>query len=141
MSKYEQGKDAPNSTRLIQLADALGVNPEYFFRPDTVELGEVNFRKHLAFGIWQQEAVKEQVREHLERYLAAERLFDSEDHSHGFAQWRAFFKVANTDDIEKAAEGLRDVAPWHQSEPWPKGLLPRPERRNYWGSVLERSRM
>lgn len=30
LSKYEQGKDAPNSTRLIQLADALGVNPEYF---------------------------------------------------------------------------------------------------------------
>ena len=111
LSKYEQGKDAPNSTRLIQLADALGVNPEYFFRSDSVELGEVDFRKHSAFGKKQQEAVKEQVREHLERYLAAERLFDNERDGKGFAKWREHFRVSNTDDIEKAAESLREE--WH----------------------------
>lgn len=91
-SKYEQGKDAPNSTRLIQLADALGVNPEYFFRSDSVELGEVDFRKHSAFSKKQQEAVKEKMREHLERYPAAERLFDSENDSHGFAHRRAHYQ-------------------------------------------------
>ncbi|GGY73150.1 helix-turn-helix domain-containing protein [Marinobacter zhanjiangensis] len=109
LSKYEQGRDAPNSTRLIQLADVLGVNPEYFFRSDSVELGEVDFRKHSAFGKKQQEAVKEQVREHLERYLAAESLFETGNKDKGFAQWQERFPVSNVDDIEKAAEDLRQA--------------------------------
>ncbi|MDX1587793.1 MAG: XRE family transcriptional regulator [Oleiphilaceae bacterium] len=111
LSKFEQGRDAPSSTRLIQLADALGVNPEYFFRSDSVELGEVDFRKHSAFGKKQQAAVKEQVREHLERYLAAERLFDTGDATAGFARWRACFPVSCVGDTEKAAEYVREN--WH----------------------------
>ncbi|MCH8530728.1 MAG: XRE family transcriptional regulator [Saccharospirillum sp.] len=111
LSKFEQGKDAPNSTRLIQLADALGVNPDYFFRSDTVELGEVDFRKHSAFGKRQQEAVKEQVREHLERYLAAEALFEAENSGDGFTQWRQRFPVSSVDDVENAAAALREG--WH----------------------------
>lgn len=109
LSKYERGRDAPNSTRLIQLADVLGVNPEYFFRSDSVELGEVDLRKHSAFGKKQQEAVKEQVREHLERYLAAENLFETGTGDKGFAQWQERFPVSNVDDIEKAAEDLRQA--------------------------------
>jgi Zn-dependent peptidase ImmA (M78 family) len=111
LSKFEQGKDVPNSTRLIQLADALGVNPEYFFRSDSVELGEVDFRKHSAFGKKQQDAVKEQVREHLERYIAAETLFETENSTNRFAQWRERFSVTGADDIEQAAEALREG--WH----------------------------
>lgn len=107
LSKYEQGKDTPNSTRMIQLADILGVNPEYFFRSDSVELGEVDFRKHSSFGKKQQEAVKEQVREHLERYLAAESLFESESPSNGFNHWGERFPISCVDDIEQAAEDLR----------------------------------
>jgi len=111
LSKYEKGKDAPNSTRLIQLAEVLGVKPEYFFRSDSVDLGEVDFRKHSAFGKKQQEAVKEQVREHLERYLAAERLLETDDDANRFAQWRERLAVSNTDDIERAAAELRKA--WH----------------------------
>lgn len=106
ISKYEQGKDAPNSTRLIQLASVLGVKPEYFFRVDSVELGEVDFRKHSAFGKRQQEVVKERVREHMERYLAAENLFESEPF-HGFKKWHECFFVHNLDDVETAADNLR----------------------------------
>lgn len=111
LSKFEQGKDVPNSTRLIQLADALGVNPEYFFRSDSVVLGEVDFRKHSAFGKKQQDAVKEQVREHLERYIAAETLFETENSANRFAHWRERFPVTCADDIEQAAEALREG--WH----------------------------
>ncbi|EDY86634.1 helix-turn-helix domain protein [gamma proteobacterium HTCC5015] len=107
ISKYEKGKDAPNSTRLIQLADVLGVKPEYFFRADSVELGEVDFRKHSAFGKRQQEVVKERVREHLERYFAAERLFESES-VHSFSQWYEHFPVNDPRDVEKAANKLRE---------------------------------
>ncbi|MGM0857463.1 MAG: helix-turn-helix domain-containing protein [Pseudomonadota bacterium] len=116
LSKYEQGKDAPNSTRLIQLADALGVNPEYFFRSDSVELGKVDFRKHSAFGKRQQEAVKEQVREHLERYLAAESLFQTDQLIGEFANWHQRFPVTNVDEVEQAANKLR--------EDWQLGVNP-----------------
>lgn len=116
LSKYEQGRDTPNSTRLLSLADALGVSPEYFFRPDTVTLGEVDFRKHSSFGKKHQEAIKEQVREHLERYLAAERLFASEGSEAHFSRWRERFPVACPEDAERAAERLRDD--------WELGLSP-----------------
>jgi transcriptional regulator with XRE-family HTH domain len=33
LSKFEKGHSTPNSTRLLQLADALDISPEYFFRP------------------------------------------------------------------------------------------------------------
>lgn len=116
LSKYEQGKDAPNSTRLIQLADALGVNPEYFFRSDSVKLGKVDFRKHSAFGKRQQEAVKEQVCEHLERYLAAESLFQTGQSPDEFSKWHLRFSVSNIDEVEQAADKLR--------EEWQLGLNP-----------------
>ncbi|HIK73411.1 MAG: XRE family transcriptional regulator [Alloalcanivorax venustensis] len=106
ISKYEQGKDAPNSTRLIQLANVLGVKPEYFFRADSVELGAVDFRKHSAFGKRQQEVVKERVREHMERYMAAENLFESEA-LHSFKQWHQHFAVNDLDGVEQAADDLR----------------------------------
>ncbi|CAO1661404.1 MULTISPECIES: helix-turn-helix domain-containing protein [Vreelandella] len=107
LSKYEQGKDTPNSTRLLQLSDTLGVSPEYFFRQESIMLGEVDFRKHATFGKKQQEAVKEQVCEHLERYLAAEHLFNIEAPVHDLAYLRQTFFIERIDDIEPAAEHLR----------------------------------
>lgn len=103
LSKYEQGKDTPNSTRLIQIADALGVTPEYFFRSEEVELGEVDFRKHSALGKGKQESIKEQVREHLERYLAAEQIVELDSQRLELPA----FAVRNVDDIEEAANELR----------------------------------
>ena len=38
ISKYETGKVLPNSGRLLQLAPALGVKHEYFYRQNTVTL-------------------------------------------------------------------------------------------------------
>ncbi len=107
LSKYEKGKESPNSTRLIQIAEALGVEPEYFFRQDSVELGEVDFRKHSSFGKRQQEAVKEQVREHLERYFSAENFFDSQDLSSDFSKLLYRYPVHSGKEIEAAAEALR----------------------------------
>lgn len=45
LSEIEEGVTTPDSARLIQLARALDVKPEYFFRPDTLELASVEFRK------------------------------------------------------------------------------------------------
>ena len=107
LSKYEKGKDTPNSTRLIRLAEVFGVEPEYFFRTDTVDLGEVDFRKHSSFGKRQQEAVKETVKEHLERYLAIEACFPQGRLGDDFSQWQGKYRIGNREEAEAAAESLR----------------------------------
>ena len=63
------------------------------FSASDADAKKVRWKMHSAFGKKQQEAVKEQVREHLERYLAAERLFDTESLDNSFAQWRECFRV------------------------------------------------
>jgi Zn-dependent peptidase ImmA (M78 family) len=108
LSKYEAGVDTPNSTRLLQLAGVLGVKAEYFFRSDTVTLGSVDFRKHSAFGKRQQEAVVEQVKEHLERYMAIEQLFDSEESAKAAAKLPTV-DVESFEGAEKAADKTREV--------------------------------
>ena len=43
LSKFENGAAQPNSTRILQLANALNVKPEYFFRSDAIELAPLEF--------------------------------------------------------------------------------------------------
>ncbi len=40
VSNWEHGRDAPNSRYIIVLADACGVQPEFFFRTGEVELSQ-----------------------------------------------------------------------------------------------------
>jgi transcriptional regulator with XRE-family HTH domain len=76
ISQYEKNQKNPSSTVLIALANALGVNVEYFFRNFTVQIGEVDFRKHFAFSKKRQEIIKEKVREYLERYIQIEEILE-----------------------------------------------------------------
>ena len=72
LSKYEKGLSTPNSRRLLQLAKALEVSPEYFFRPQALPLAPLEFRKLAKMPKYRQVQVEEQIREHLERYIALE---------------------------------------------------------------------
>lgn len=72
--KYEKGQSMPDSRMLISLGKVLGVKPDYFFRPFTVEIDKVMFRKKSRFSEKDSLAIKEKVREELERYLEVERL-------------------------------------------------------------------
>ena len=74
INKYEKGQSMPDSRMLISLGRVLGVKPDYFFRPFTVEVDKVMFRKKSRFSEKDALAVKEKVREELERYLEAEQL-------------------------------------------------------------------
>ena len=74
VSKYENGLMMPDSRVLIAFAAALGVKVDYFFRPFTVEVDRVEFRKKSKFPEWMANAVKEKVRAELERYLEVEQL-------------------------------------------------------------------
>jgi len=45
IAKYERAEMMPNSKVLIALSKALDVKTDYFFRPFTVEIDQVEFRK------------------------------------------------------------------------------------------------
>lgn len=78
INKYEKGQMKPDSRVLIALANALDMKIDYFFRPFTVEVDKVEFRKKSGFTEKMASAVKERVREELERYLEIEQIAGSQ---------------------------------------------------------------
>lgn len=74
INKYEKGQMMPDSRMLLALGATLGVKPDYFFRPFTVEVDRVMFHKGDRFPEKKLAAIREHVREELERYLEAEQL-------------------------------------------------------------------
>ncbi|WP_137893030.1 XRE family transcriptional regulator [Ramlibacter sp. 2FC] len=106
LSKFEKGEATPNSTRLLQLAKALHVKPEYFFRSEAVTLAPLEFRKLAKMPKYRQLQVEEQMREHLERYMALERCFDAADVSVAPPPARSI-AVTVVEEAENAAHRLR----------------------------------
>lgn len=76
ISKYESGRMMPDSKSLIVLSNALGVSIDYFFRPITVSIKNVEFRKKSKLGVKQIDSIKEIVRDKLERYFEIESIID-----------------------------------------------------------------
>lgn len=74
VNKYEKGQTMPDSGMLLAFGSALGVKPDYFFRPFTVDVDRVMFRKDAKFPEKKSIAIRERVREELERYLEVEQL-------------------------------------------------------------------
>lgn len=74
INKYEKGQMMPDSTMLIELSRVLGVKPDYLFRPFTVGINTVRFRKTKSFSAREAAVLKEKVREELERYLEVEQI-------------------------------------------------------------------
>lgn len=107
LSKFERGEGIPNSTRLLQFSKALGVRPEYFFRAEAVDLAPLEFRKLARMPKYRQHQVEEQMREHLERYIALERCFDAIDVRIPPAAAQSS-RVTSLEEAELAARQLRD---------------------------------
>lgn len=107
LSKYEKGLTTPNSARLLQMAKILEVNPEYFFRAEAVPLAPLEFRKLAKMPKYRQQQVEEQIREHLERYIALEDCFDPADIQTPITPAQ-FLPVSSAEEAECAAEHLRD---------------------------------
>jgi len=109
ISKYEHDKDMPSSGVLIKLAAALDVPVEFFLRsaPD-LEI-EPAYRKHSRMGEKAKRAVTAQIQEWLERYITTESFFPPDDRQI-FQQPAGFpWQVSSLDDVEQAAEELRDA--------------------------------
>jgi Zn-dependent peptidase ImmA (M78 family)/DNA-binding XRE family transcriptional regulator len=107
LSKYEKGGPPPNSTRLLQLAKALAVKPEYFFRADGVQLAPLEFRKRARMPQKRQDQVGEQMRDHLERYVSLERCFEPDAAAQPPLQPPRVFAVGHFEEAEAAAGQLR----------------------------------
>jgi len=106
LNKFEKGDSKPNSTRILQLAKALNVKPEYFFRSDAIQLAPLEFRKLSKMSQARQASVREKMHDHLERYEALERCFDAETTVQVLPAQSLV--VANAQEAELAAQQLRD---------------------------------
>lgn len=76
ISKYENAKMLPSSTILIALASALSVEMDYFFRPFSFDMQEleVSFRKKRSVSAKDEAALKMRIYEEIERYLEVEQI-------------------------------------------------------------------
>lgn len=103
VSKYERGLMMPNSSVLIQLAKALGVKPDYFFRPINAEISNIEFRKRSSLGVKKTNAIKQKIAESVERYLEIENLLQIKSE---FVNPIKDRKITSLQDVENAVNHL-----------------------------------
>jgi len=118
ISKYETGKSTPSSGVLLNLAKALGVRTEYFFRPVKVELHEVNYRKHSKLGVKILDHIKGDAIEQLERFIELEAFLPNGPVAHFKLPGNLPPRINALDEIEDLALKLR--------EKWRLGIDPIP---------------
>lgn len=112
LSNYERGVTMPPSPVIIAMAKEMKVKAEFFFRPVTVSIEGIDFRKKNSFLVKEQNSLIAGIRDWLERYKQTEALF-ADKISFGLP---APTTVSNLDEIEKIAVDLR--------RKWQLGLAP-----------------
>ncbi len=105
ISKYERGLDTPRPSVILRLAQALNVDPQYFYQPVRVELQDVQYRKRLRHSAC--ERIEERVREELEPYLEVESTFPDGWIRPPLLDQDDGYPVASAEEAEGAAEELR----------------------------------
>lgn len=75
IKKYEDEQIVPSSTTLLKLARALNVRTEYFFRPETVALDGIEYRKRSTLPKKRLDAITHEVIDQIERRIELENLF------------------------------------------------------------------
>ena len=75
IKKYEDGVAMPSSDVLIRLSGALKVRAEYFFRPESLALQSVEYRKHGSLPKKRLDAITHEVIDQIERRIELESLF------------------------------------------------------------------
>lgn len=75
IKKYEHNQSMPRSPVLLKLAKALGVRTEYFFRPVTVELSGIEYRKRSSTGTKVLRRIEADVLDQAERWQALANLW------------------------------------------------------------------
>lgn len=105
ISKYEKCQLAPSSTVLISLSKALGQPVDYFFRPFTMQIESVKFRKHKSkLAVKQEESIKQNISDIFERYITIEEICNAS------VKFVSPFKkpVSSAEQVKEAALNLRN---------------------------------
>lgn len=103
ISKYEKALMMPDSKILIQMAHAMNVKPDYFFRPFTVEIGSIEFRKRSKLPMKEVNSIKEDVTDTISRYIELEQFLNL---SSDFESPIKNLIINNGDDVENAVNIL-----------------------------------
>jgi len=103
ISKYEKGEMMPDSKILIALSKALDVKTDYFLRPQTVEISNIEFRKKSSLTIKKTNAIKENIKDNIERYIELETFLNFEN---TFINPIKNVIIEKAEDVEKAVEQL-----------------------------------
>lgn len=104
ISKYEAAKSIPDSSVLVELAKALDQKADYFFRPRSIEIGAVEFRKKSSLQKGKVTAIAEQVHVMLENYVAIEDILALESK---FINPIAEHEIKQMDNVEDAVDKVR----------------------------------
>jgi Zn-dependent peptidase ImmA (M78 family) len=105
LAKYENAEMMPASDTIGLLADVLQQPVDYFFRPFTINLEHVRFRKRARLSKKAEDAIREQAIEFFERYREVEELL-GEVRDFDVQQKRS--DVTRPEEAEEAADELRD---------------------------------
>ena len=104
ISKYEKGEMMADGTILLALSKALNVKPDYFFRPFTVEIENVEFRKKQKLSVKKVNAIKQTVTDWVERYIEVEQFLNIES---GFLNPIKDMVISTIQDIDQAVLMVR----------------------------------
>jgi Zn-dependent peptidase ImmA (M78 family)/DNA-binding XRE family transcriptional regulator len=104
IQRLETEQAEPDSETISLLSKALKVPADYFFRESTVTLEDLRFRKLKKLPAKEQEKVKANTIDFLERYLELEDMLGIENK---IAFSPKSFKIKRIEDVEKAAIELR----------------------------------
>ncbi len=80
LNKYEKGQMGPDSRVLLALCRVLGVDTEFFFRPTTITLSKIGFRKRTSVTGKEVDRIREEARDFFERYLEIEAILGLKPH-------------------------------------------------------------
>jgi len=103
ISKYEKGAMMPDSKVLIALSNVLNVKTDYFLRPQTVEISNIEFRKKSNLSLKKTNSIKESIKDSIERYIELESFLNFQN---AFKNPIEEIVICNFDDVEKAVEIL-----------------------------------
>jgi Zn-dependent peptidase ImmA (M78 family)/DNA-binding XRE family transcriptional regulator len=102
ISKYENNKMNPDSAMLLNLAQALDINVEFFFREMPLDLTPIKKRGHSRLSKKDEAMIESRVVEYVERYIEAQSYFPGDARPE--IQKKPFKSIA---DIEQVAIDLR----------------------------------
>ena len=103
ISKYEKAQMLPDSKVLIQLAKALHVKTNYFFKPYTVEIDNIEFRKKSKLSVKEEKSIHANVTDAVSRYIELEQFLDL---PYQFNNPLKNVVINNGNDVENAVNKL-----------------------------------